>query len=277
MELKKCIGLGVAGNFTGHLEQAGEAGDFTHVQVVEQHQPKGMFPFYLPKTTGSFLDIYPLTSDRIAMPQEGGNLQIEPEIAILFEVRYENDMVADLIPKQFGAYNDCSIRKPGAKKISEKKNWGTDSKGISSQLLEVDTFTEGSVLEKYRIACFLERGSSVEVYGVDSPVTGYSYFYEKLKQWMIDRMNQQADEGPLECLLDLIQKSGYPGHALISIGATRYTEFGESHFLQAGDKSIIVVYDKTQNSSGDIESWAGSGRKQALQNASVLVQTVEHK
>ncbi|MBT6492303.1 MAG: hypothetical protein HOK97_21210, partial [Deltaproteobacteria bacterium] len=44
----KTIGFGVAGNFTGHLEQAGEASDFLDVKVSEAAAPKGIFPFYIP-------------------------------------------------------------------------------------------------------------------------------------------------------------------------------------------------------------------------------------
>ena len=36
------IGLGVAGNFAGHLEQAGEAADFVAVKVNDKVAPKAM-------------------------------------------------------------------------------------------------------------------------------------------------------------------------------------------------------------------------------------------
>lgn len=42
MELMKMIGFGVAGNFAGHLEQAGEASDFVNVQVKDAIQPKAI-------------------------------------------------------------------------------------------------------------------------------------------------------------------------------------------------------------------------------------------
>ncbi|MFA7258063.1 MAG: DUF5718 family protein, partial [Aeromonas bestiarum] len=44
----KFIGLGVAGNFAGHLEQAGEASDFVAVVVRDTSAPKALFPFYVP-------------------------------------------------------------------------------------------------------------------------------------------------------------------------------------------------------------------------------------
>jgi hypothetical protein len=36
---------------------------------------------------------------------------------------------------------------------------------------------------------------------------------------------------------------GNPKEAIISIGATRYTPYGEKTFLKSGDEVIIVVYD----------------------------------
>lgn len=237
------IGLGVAGNFTGHLEQAGEAKDFVNIQVRDNRQPKGLFPFYVPGHTSSFLSTYPISSTQITCPQEGGDLQIEPEIAIVCRLVYQEEKVHELHPMKFGAYNDCSIRKPGARKISEKKNWGSHSKGLSQNLIDIDRFTFGGVMDQYRIASFLRRDEQLHEYGIDSPALGYSYFYEPLQEWIIDRMNSQIDEGPLESIPELIRQAKYPEYAIISIGATRYTEFGERTYLQPGDESIVVVYD----------------------------------
>lgn len=50
------IGLGVAGNFAGHLEQAGEAADFAKVEAV---QPKAIFPFYVPAENLGIISFYP--------------------------------------------------------------------------------------------------------------------------------------------------------------------------------------------------------------------------
>ena len=36
--------FGVAGNFTGHLEQAGEAKDFINIKTKEENAPKAIFP-----------------------------------------------------------------------------------------------------------------------------------------------------------------------------------------------------------------------------------------
>ena len=40
MNFEQMIGFGVAGNFAGHLEQAGEAADFTQVKTENAIQPK---------------------------------------------------------------------------------------------------------------------------------------------------------------------------------------------------------------------------------------------
>ena len=109
--LKKFIGFGVAGNFAHHLEQAGEAGDFVDVKVDDENAPKGIFPFYLPNSD-TFLGTYPLSGKVINHPRtKEGNLQMEPEVALICEVVYEDDKVKDIVPNFFTAYNDCSIRK----------------------------------------------------------------------------------------------------------------------------------------------------------------------
>ena len=56
-------------------------------------------------------------------------------------------------------------------------------------------------------------------------------------------MNNQPDEGPMNHIASLLEQANYPKQAIISIGATRYTEFGETHFLQPNDLSIVAVYD----------------------------------
>jgi hypothetical protein len=79
---------------------------------------------------------------------------------------------------------------------------------------------------------------------VDAPLLGYSYFYSKLKTWLIEKMNTQKDFGPLEDIAAHLKNTAYPTQALISIGATAYAEFGENNYLQSGDEVYVVAYDK---------------------------------
>ncbi|MCD9463148.1 hypothetical protein AYY26_00375 [Photobacterium phosphoreum] len=273
------IGFGVAGNFAGHLEQAGEAADFIAVEVKETIQPKAIFPFYLPNIDSGSLATYPLSATIITPPNDADNLQIEPEVALVCDVVYATDIdgvtqtVTALIPRQFGAYNDCSIRKPNAKKISEKKNWGVNSKGISDHLIDIDHFTTGGILDRYRIASFHCRDGEIHRYGEDSAVVGYSYFHHTLLDWIIERMNHQQDIGPTENIAQLLEQSQYPTQAVISIGATRYTPYGETHFLQAGDSSIVVVYDGSRYSASEIMQMATT-HEFSDDGMSVLIQQV---
>jgi hypothetical protein len=272
--LKHFIGFGVAGNFAHHLDQAGEAADFVNVKVDDENAPKGMFPFYLPNSD-SFLGIYPLSSKQIVYPTNigEGNLQMEPEVALICELQYEDGKVIDIIPNFFTAYNDCSIRKPNAKKISEKKNWGENTKGISSQIIELDKFEKGGVMDNYYIASFLKRDGKVYPYGEDSGVLTYNYFYGQLKQWIIKKLNEQKDEGPLEDLAKYLKAANNPQGMVISIGATSYTKFGESTFLQTGDEVFVCVYDKNENSYEDIQTKVEEGRTN-IDKCSLLHQIV---
>ncbi|MGR6756811.1 DUF5718 family protein [Aeromonas veronii] len=272
----KFIGLGVAGNFAGHLEQAGEASDFVAVVVRDTTAPKALFPFFVPSHSGQ-LGVFPLSDKAIFLPEAAVSgdekVQIEPEVALWCELEYADKQVVAIHPRAFGAYNDCSIRRPNAKKISEKKNWGEESKGLAANLLPLSGFAAGCELDDYRIACYLERDGELHAYGVDSAAIDYSYFHGKLLDWAIDKFNHQQDEGPAEHIQGLLAQAGHPPHALISIGATRYTPFGETHFLKPGDTSCVVVYPGSRYSEADIREAIRSRHFGA--DMSVLLQAVQ--
>ena len=273
LDLENCIGLGVAGNFANHLEQAGEASDFINVEVEEENAPKGIFPFYL-KDSNTFLATFPISNDKIIPPKNDANLHMEPELALLCEISYNDTNISNITPIKFAAFNDCTIRKDGASKISEKKNWGKASKGISSTFINIDKFDNGGVLDNYRIASFLRRGEQFEVYGVDSPVLGYNYFYSKLKNWIINKLNTQKDENPLEDINSYLNTLKKPKYALLSVGATSYTKFGESGFLKSGDKVYIFIYDATKYEKQEILEFARNDDIQSKEAISLLCQNV---
>ncbi|WP_421231703.1 DUF5718 family protein [Aeromonas sp. 603079] len=272
----KFIGLGVAGNFAGHLEQAGEASDFVAVVVRDTTAPKALFPFFVPGHPGQ-LGVFPLSDKAIFLPEAAVSgdekVQIEPEVALWCELEYAGKQVVAIHPRAFGAYNDCSIRRPNAKKISEKKNWGEESKGLAANLLPLSGFAVGCELDDYRIACYLERDGELHAYGVDSAAIDYSYFHGKLLDWAIDKFKHQQDEGPAEHIQGLLAQAGHPPHALISIGATRYTSFGETHFLKPGDTSCVVVYPGSRYSEADIREAIRTRSFGA--DVSVLLQAVQ--
>ena len=247
-QFKEFLGLGIAGNFALHLDQAGEAEEFKDIITEDEAAPKGMFPFYLPNnpqtTAKEILKTYPLSSSAITLPKEDVNIQAEPEVGLLCELSYIDGKISKITPTHFAAYNDCSIRVAGAAKISDKKNWGANSKGISQTLLEIDKFEEGGVMDKYAICSFLRRNNKLEAYGEDVELNGYSYFYTQLLEWIQNQINTQIDFGPLEPILEYIKAASYPTQAVISIGATRYTPYGETTFLQTGDEVIVAVYDR---------------------------------
>jgi Family of unknown function (DUF5718) len=291
-DLHAIFGFGVAGNFAGHLEQAGEAADFVGVGDAAGEAPKGIFPWYVPGpaneaqpagshgTIPEFLHAFPLSHDRILLPDgDGLNLQIEPEVGLLAEVIYDpsGDVVVALRPIAIGAFNDCSIRRPGAKKISHKKNWGPASKGLAPLLVAIDDLTPTGPTATWRLACFLRRDGEVHAYGVDSRLPDYSYYGDTLLGWIVERLAHQAGsaDAPLEPVGAYLRAAGNPSHVLIGIGATRYTAVGESTFLQPGDESIVIVYDAAEQSPDDVAAAVAAGREDDLTEASVLRQLVE--
>ncbi|MDX1871472.1 DUF5718 family protein [Mycolicibacterium sp. 120266] len=254
-QLRNWFGFGVAGNFAGHLEQAGEAVDFTNVAAVG-NAPKGIFPWYAPGSD-TFLGEFPLSHDEIALPvsDEPLNLQIEPEVGLACEVTWQGDTVVSLRPFALGAFNDCSIRRPGAPKISHKKNWGPASKGVARQFFEAHDLTPDGPTATMRLSCHLHTAAGAEhAYGVDSPLLGYSYYGEVLLDWITERLANQkgAPDTPLEDVGALMVASGHPEHVLIGIGATRYTPLGESTYLSPGDEAVVRVYDTASDACSEL-------------------------
>lgn len=254
-ELRTWFGFGVAGNFAGHLEQAGEAVDFEKVASVGS-APKGIFPWYAPGVDGQ-LGEFPLSQDTIMLPvsDEPLNLQIEPEVGLACTVRWNGDTVASLEPFALGAFNDCSIRRPGARKISDKKNWGPASKGVARQFFDISDLTPDGPTATLRLVCYLHGADGQErEYGVDSPLLGYSYYGEVLLDWITERLANQkgSEDTPLEDVGALMVAAGRPEHVLIGIGATKYTAVGESTYLTAGDEAIVRVYDTATDAASEL-------------------------
>ena len=261
-ELRTWFGFGVAGNFAGHLEQAGEAADFVNV-TSEGTAPKGIFPWYAPGVDG-FLGEFPLSHDTVALPKSDTplNLQIEPEVGLACHVVWDGDTVVTLQPFALGAFNDCSIRRPNALKISHKKNWGPASKGVARQFFDVSDLTPDGPTSTLRLLCHLRTADGQEhEYGVDSPLLGYSYYGEVLLDWITERLANQkgSPDTPLEDVGALMVASGRPSKVLIGIGATRYTELGESTYLQPGDEAIVRVYDTASDAYSELRQTVSAG------------------
>ncbi len=273
--------FGVAGNFTGHLEQAGEAENFTAIKVLDAAAPKALFPTYIPALTRvqgafkesgasvvpSFLNTFPFDAEKIVFPKGEQKVQIEPEMALVFDAQWQGQKLLALEPRFFGASNDVSIRKEGELKISVKKNWGPSSKGFSSQAIKV----EPGIFDRYRIASYLRRGGKLFEYGENSPVNGYSYFGKKLNDWLLDKFNNQKDIGPAEDIHSYLLAAGFPQKIFVSVGATRYSDFGKENFLQSGDDSIVALYPDSY-SKEKIEEMILSGK--AAEGVSLLCQRV---
>ncbi|WP_163565815.1 DUF5718 family protein [Helicobacter suis] len=239
------IGLGVVGNFAGHLEQAGESDNFINIRMkhVEKDAPKGLFPFYIPHAKG-YLGRYCLDNEWVILPDDLSlNAQAEPEIALECEVVYNKEQeVEKIIPHYFMAFNDASIRNLKATRLSAKKNFSRASKGVGARL-PIDRFVYGGVCNDYSIASFLTRDGQTHMYGENSKLTKYEYFYEKLLNWIVEMLNTQEDVGSLENLKEVLGSCNYPSKMLVAIGATPYMPFGQENFLKQDDVITIIAYN----------------------------------
>jgi len=255
-ESKSWIGLGIAGNQAGHLNQAGETNDFKNVVTEEENAPKGLFPWYLPGNT-SFLGVNPLSSSYISLKNQS-RLQIEPEIALIVKFDYSNGferLLDNLTVIGFSTFNDCS-RRVSEPKISKKKNWGENSTGMAKEIIGIDDFsTNSNPIKHYRLTCYLIRNNNLIQYGEDTAVSDYCYFNEQLTEWMVTQINTQRDHGPLENLSELMTPIK-PEYGVIGIGATCYSAFGnsEERFLLNNDEIVVIAYDPQKHVISEIEA-----------------------
>ena len=271
--MKDFLGFGIAGNFANHLEQAGEANDFINVISDEEGAPIGIFPFYIPKND-TFLGRYCIDNQKIILPQDTLlKVQAEPEIALECEVLYENNKVKTLIPKFFMAFDDTSIRNDKtATKISQKKNFSAASKGYGKKI-PIDVFEKGGICDNYSLTSFLIIDGKAHQYGDNVKLTHYCYFYKKLIDWIVKKLNTQVDHAVLENLSDVISKAHYPVRIVIAIGATSYTHFAENRFLQEGDEVCVITYNHTVYTNEQIQNLIQQGVVE-IKNASIVRQEV---
>lgn len=271
--MKDYICLGIAGNFANHLKQAGEASGFENIDDEEDGAPKGLFPFYVPNES-CFLGRYCMDCDKLIIPANF-NVQAEPEIAIDFEVIYEDStkLVKNIIPKNFMAFNDVSVRNDKkAKKLSEKKNFSTASKGFGDKI-KIDHFSKGGICDSYSLTSFLITSGDAYQYGDNTKLTNYSYFYQKLIDWIIKKINTQQNHSILENISEIFRKNSYPKNMLISIGATSYTPLAEDRWLEENDEICVVAYNHNIYTNEQIRQKLLEGAR-SLENASIARQKV---
>lgn len=271
--MNEIIGFGIAGNFALHLEQAGEADDFVLVKTDDEYAPKGIFPFYV-NGHDSFLGRYCIDNNILHLPKDKNlNVQMEPEIALRCILEYENNKVINIKPVKFCAFNDASVRNDKtASKISQKKNFSTGSKGLGNEI-EIDKFSTGGICDNYSLVSFLQSKDEFIRYGECAKLSGYSYFYQKLLEWIKDKLNTQQDYAVLENLSNILKDANYPKEMIITIGATRYEEAGKNRYLQSGDICYVVAFDHIKFNLDTITNAIKSG-SQLPSDVSVLRQEV---
>jgi len=260
VDLLNTLGLGVVGNFAGHLEQAGESKEFNAHHPIEREVPKGLFPFYIPGYPTKKVGEFPYSSDKIVLPKEPCQLQFEAEVGLYCDIVYDGQLVKNVIPRMFTVFNDCSIRINDGRKLSEKKNWGVGSKGVGAPWVELQgPLNPGCLLDAYSLIAYIKRDAVLHQAIPVSPVVEYSYFHQELLDWVVHQLNSQPETIPLESLPWVLEVAHYPKTLLLSVGATRYTEFGSSNYLKLGDEVLLSLFNHQELSLSEVTELVGRG------------------
>lgn len=244
--------LGIAGNSPGYLIQTGEIKAFTENQL-EQNGPKALFPIYV-KGHDSFLGISPFCQSQLRLPASlDAVIQMEPELAVRFEVEYSGDgKISELRPIALTLINDATHRNRVVSKLSEKKNWGPQSKGALQQQIDIDSLQVDGI-EHFRICGFLGRNGKWVQCSEDVSVSQYTVFYQALCDWIVQRIAQQRDEFALNDIDQLLEQAKHPSSIAVAIGAPSYTQECCEHQLQPGDETVVCLYDQRHYRLNDIE------------------------
>ncbi len=270
---KTWVGLGIAGNQAEHLDQAGEAEDFKDI-VTQDNAPKGIFPWFIPNSD-SFLAINPL-SDAFIVLNGNDPLQPEPEVSLIVKIQpsaEQGKLIEAVDVVGFSIFNDCS-RRITAPKISIKKNWGEASQGMADLVIGVNDFeTSRGSIENYRIACYLKRDDHILQYGKNTAVSDYCYVNTTLTDWIVEQLNTQTNTGPLEPVGEMIAKVN-PEYAVIAIGATCYSDFGNSNdrFLREGDEIYVALYHQESLDESTLEKQLKEGKTESNEDCLFLHQ-----
>ncbi|GEA61106.1 DUF5718 family protein [Vibrio comitans] len=246
------VGFGIAGNSAGHLDQTGE---ITALEVSDENdKPRALFPVYIPDVRESYLSVVPYSQNTLLLPDDvNARVQMEPELAVRFSVhKPSHDHAIQLTPHAMTVANDATYRNCDARKLAQKKNWGEASKGLASKEITLERFDSG--LEHLRLCGFHCSGGTWRMTGKDTALTEYTVFYDDLTQWINQQIVIQREEGALHDVQELIKASDYSNDIYVMVGAVRYTEYGETHNLQAGDETAVILYDSRTNSLQQIQA-----------------------
>lgn len=267
------FGVGIAGNFAGHLQQTGEANGLQG--QVDASSPQAIFPFYVTGAQEAYLAVNPYSFDTVRLPADKtAKVQMEPEIALVAKVQYLGDSVIGIEPESMTLLNDVTYRNATVSKLAQKKNWGPASKGIAKKVWPLASFGALDGLEKYRFCSFHHRDGQWASCCNDVSLSDYSYSYEKLITWVMSQFNSQQEQGALHDLSQLFAQAGYPERMLISLGSSRYTDYGEQHQLLSGDELCAVLYDATRINIDEIDALIQGGQFEELDRNQIVLRQI---
>ncbi|GAB3485129.1 allantoate amidohydrolase [Marinomonas epiphytica] len=256
------FGLGIGGNSAGHLEQTGEIQAFAS---PSGEGPQAIFPFYVPQAKDAYLAVNPYSSTHLVLPQltqeAQPKVQMEPELALKATLRYDQQQrLIVMHPYAMTLVNDASYRNAIVDKLAQKKNWGPASKGLAVKDLELPSFDRANSLAHYQLCGFHCRNKQWLACTESVSIADYSVFYEDLLAWSVSQMMEQTEQGVLHDFTALLAQANYPQEILLSVGAARYTDYGEQHALAPGDELVVVLFNSQVHSLYEITTLIKSGQ-----------------
>ncbi|WP_413700337.1 DUF5718 family protein [Psychromonas sp. KJ10-10] len=253
-KMEPLLGLGIVGNSAGHIQQTGESKGLTKIGDI--NKPQALFPFYIPNAEEKYLSELPYSETHLSLPKTvNAKVQMEPELALKLALTYgQQGEITGLRAISISVINDATYRNANITKLAQKKNWGALSKGLANYEIEIDSFTSGCQLDHFRLCGFHKHHDKWQLCGDDVALNDYSYFYEKILDWLKTQIQTQQEHALLHNIQELLTQTGCPENIIVSIGSTRYSNYGETHQLFSGDQTAVVLYDSRTYALADVVS-----------------------
>lgn len=179
----------------------------------------GLCALHVPEG-GDFLGVYPFSMEEWRLPPGADALDFDLSLALFGELEYgPGGVVERFLPRGALPLLGASVGEAGMK-WSARRSWGPASRPLAGQMVLIDDFLPGGILDRLRVGAWVSRDG--ELVGGCEPVRAadaYGLFDAPTLDSLVFMVNHQAEHGAFERMSTRVAEAGEPMHALVSLGA----------------------------------------------------------
>lgn len=199
----------------------------------------GLCALHVPEAE-DFLGVYPFSAGEWRLPPGAAGLRFDLSLALFGELEYgPGGVLEQFVPRGALPMLGASTGEAGMK-WGVRRSWGPASRPAADQMVVLDDFLPGGILDRLRVCAWVSRGG--EWLAAPAPVraaSAYGLFDAPTLDSLVFMVNHQADHGPFEAVAGRVAQAMEPMHGLVSLGALPM-EWPE---LRSGDTVWAAAWD----------------------------------